>query len=182
MAVLVPAIHEKPRKLNQFSWMPGARPDMTSAVRLHHLNTKGVRNADRRRPNSPLGNRPAEQPLASAGDGLYPRGGHRPDGRRRRRCRRHSSAGLGPEFDRHGVRGGAATTPAGSRSWARCRSIGRTRATASRAGENNRACSACAMGSCTIRRGNGCTMARSTGCGRKPKRPAFRSPCWRPIR
>ena len=53
------------------------------------------------------GTRLAEQPLASAGDRFHPRGGHRPDGRRRRRCRRHSSAGLGPEFDRHGVRGGS---------------------------------------------------------------------------
>ena len=33
-----------------------------------------------------------------------------------------------------------------------------------------------------IRRGSGCTTARSTGSGRRPKRPAFRSPCWRRIR
>ena len=63
--------------------------------------------ADRRCANSPLGNRPAQQPLALAGDALHPGGGHRPDGRRRCRCRRHSSAGLGPGFDRHGLQGGA---------------------------------------------------------------------------
>ena len=38
MAGLVPAIHEKRRKLCRFPWMPGTRPGMTSAVRLHHLN------------------------------------------------------------------------------------------------------------------------------------------------
>ena len=37
-----------------------------------------------------------------------------------------------------------ATTPAGSRSWARCRSTGRNRASASRIGGSSRACSACA--------------------------------------
>src|ERR1700737_4061114 len=32
----------------------------------------GMCDADYRRPNSPLGNRPAEQPRASTSDGLYP--------------------------------------------------------------------------------------------------------------
>ena len=37
--------------------------------------------------------------------------------------------------------------PGGSRSWVRCRSIGRTPAPASQAGANNRACSVCDMDS-----------------------------------
>src|SRR6202140_4322613 len=55
--------------------------------------------ADRRRANSPLGKRLAEQPRASAGDGLFPRGGHRPDGRSGGRRRGHLFTGLGPEFE-----------------------------------------------------------------------------------
>ena len=53
---------------------------------------------------------------------------------------------------------------------------------ASRTGETSPACSVCATRSCTIPRGNGCTMARSTGFGRRPRKPAFRSPCWQRIR
>src|SRR5437870_9870220 len=39
------------------------------------------------------------------------------------------------------------TTPAGSRSWVRCRSIARNRARTSQAGENSRECSGYGMGS-----------------------------------
>ena len=68
------------------------------------------------------------------------------------------------------------TTPAGSRSWARCRSIDRNLAHASQAGENNRECSAYGMGSSAISRGSGCMMAHSSGFGRPLKQLAFRSP------
>src|SRR6516164_8748268 len=59
-----------------------------------------------------------------------------------------------------------ATTQAGSRSWARCRSIDRNLAHVSQAGRNNRECSVCGTGSSPILRGGGCTVAPSTGFGR----------------
>ena len=63
--------------------------------------------ADHRRPNPHLGDRPAEQPVAPAGDAFHPGGGDRSDGPGRGRCRRDPSPRLGPELDRDGLPGGA---------------------------------------------------------------------------
>ena len=56
-----------------------------------------------------------------------------------------------------------------------------TRAAHRKLAETSRGCSGCAIRSCTIPHGSGCAMAQSTGSGRKPKKPASRSPRWRRI-
>ena len=38
MAGLVPAIHDWGHKPCQLPWMPGTRPGMTVAMKVHHLN------------------------------------------------------------------------------------------------------------------------------------------------
>ena len=160
---------------------PTRHPSRSIVAKDHQTAETGRsgRHADRRRAGAYLVERHADAAITGRSRPIRQGRVAARHGGGGRRCRGAASAELGPELQRGGDRGGAASYPGPVRHSRPlpARQAGEPQA-GRYAGRANRECSGCATRWCARSSRTGTPTARWTGCGPRPSAPGCRWPCW----